>query len=39
MKKLMGVILLAGFCGGMAEIVWVAIYSAMTPTSGMEVAR
>ena len=39
MKKLMGVILLAGLCGGMAEIVWVAIYSAMTPASGMEVAR
>ncbi len=39
MKKLSGVILLAGFCGGMAEIIWVAIYGAMTPTSGMEVAR
>lgn len=39
MKKLTGTILLAGFCGGMAEIAWVAIYSAMTPTSGMEVAR
>ena len=39
MKKLTGVIFLAGLCGGMAEIVWVAIYSAMTPTSGMEVAR
>ena len=39
MKRLTGVILLAGLCGGMAEIMWVAIYSAMTPTSGMEVAR
>jgi len=39
MKKLTGIILLAGLCGGMAEIVWVAIYSAMTPVSGMEVAR
>lgn len=39
MKRLTGVILLAGFCGGMAEIVWVALYSAMTPTNGMEVAR
>ena len=32
-------IVLAGICGGMAEILWVAIYSAVTPTSGMEVAR
>ena len=39
MKKLTGMILLAGFCGGMAEIVWVAAYGAVTPTSGMEVAR
>lgn len=39
MKKLTGAILLAGFCGGMAEIIWVAIYGAMTPTSAMEVAR
>ena len=39
MKKLTGAILLAGFCGGMAEIMWVAIYSAMTPSSAMEVAR
>ena len=39
MKKLTGMILLAGFCGGMAEIVWVAIYGAMTPTGSMEVAR
>lgn len=39
MKRLTGVIFLAGLCGGMAEIMWAAIYSAMTPTSGMEVAR
>lgn len=39
MKKLTGMILLAGLCGGMAEILWVAVYSAMTPISGMDVAR
>lgn len=39
MKKLMAAILLAGFCGGMAEIAWVAIYSSMTQVSGVEVAR
>lgn len=39
MKRLSSVIVLAGLCGGMAEIVWVAIYSAMTPVSAMEVAR
>ena len=39
MKKLTGMIVLAGFCGGMAEIIWVAIYSAMTPIGAMEVAR
>lgn len=39
MKKLMAAILLAGFCGGMVEIAWVAIYSSMTQVSGAEVAR
>ncbi|MHB8536199.1 MAG: hypothetical protein ACYDBW_12250 [Sulfuricaulis sp.] len=32
-------ILLAGVSGGLAEILWVMIYSALTPVSGVEVAR
>lgn len=32
-------ILLAGVSGGLAEILWVMVYSAFTPVSGMEVAR
>lgn len=39
MKRLASMIVFAGLCGGMAEMVWVAIYSAMTPVNGMEVAR
>jgi len=32
-------ILLAGIGGGLAEILWVMVYRAFTPASGMEVAR
>lgn len=32
-------VLLAGIGGGLAEILWVMVYSAFTPVSGMEVAR
>lgn len=32
-------ILLAGVGGGLAEILWVMVYSAFTPVSGTEVAR
>lgn len=39
MKKLMGVALLAGLCGGLAEIGWISLYSAATATSAGEVAR
>ncbi len=39
MKKLTSTIILAGLCGGMAEIVWITIYSTVMPISGMEVAR
>ncbi len=39
MKKLMKIILLAGFCGGMAELAWITLVSAVTPVNGMEVAR
>lgn len=31
--------LLAGTAGGLAEIVWVAAYSSVSPTDGLEVAR
>lgn len=34
-----GRFLLAGLCGGVAEMLWVALYSTLTPVSGMEVAR
>jgi len=33
------IILLAGLCGGAAEIAWVALYSAATGAEGWEVAR
>lgn len=39
MKKPMNIILLAGFCGGIAELAWITLVSAVTPISGMEVAR
>lgn len=39
MKKAMKIILLAGICGGMAELAWITLVSAVTPVSGMEVAR
>jgi hypothetical protein len=35
----LGTILLAGLCGGTAEMMWVAVYSAVTPVSGIEIAR
>lgn len=31
--------LLAGLCGGVAEMLWVALYSALAPAGGAEVAR
>lgn len=31
--------LLAGLCGGVAEMLWVALYGALAPASGAEVAR
>lgn len=31
--------MLAGLCGGLAEVVWVALYSSFTQASGVEVAR
>ena len=33
------VLMLAGLCGGMAEVAWVAAYSAATGFDGFEVAR
>lgn len=39
MNKLVGIALLAGLCGGLAEIAWIALYSAATATSAAEVAR
>lgn len=33
------VILLAGLCGGLAEVVWVQLYSSLAGLSGAEVAR
>ena len=33
------VLVLAGFCGGIAEVVWVALYGAVTGLNGAEVAR
>lgn len=33
------VILLAGLCGGLAEVVWVQVYAALTAHSSVEVAR
>ncbi len=36
---LLKVVLLAGFCGGMAEIIWVGLYAGLTGHSGVEVAR
>jgi hypothetical protein len=32
-------VLLAGLGGGLAEVLWVIFYAALTPTSGVEVAR
>ena len=40
MKKVgLPVLVLAGLCGGMAEVVWVALYGAVTGLNGVEVAR
>ena len=33
------ILLLAGLCGGMAELVWIALYAAATGASGVDVAR
>lgn len=35
----LSVILLAGLCGGLAEVVWVQVYTALTAHSSVEVAR
>jgi len=39
MKKLIGVALLAGLCGGLAEMGWIALYSSASSTSAVGVAR
>ena len=39
MKKPVVPILLAGFCGGLAEIAWIVFYGWVTQTSGAEIAR
>lgn len=39
MKKLIAPALAAGIAGGIAEVLWVALYSTATSTSGVEVAR
>jgi hypothetical protein len=39
MKKLFIPALIAGLAGGFAEMAWVALYSSITSTSSMEVAR
>lgn len=39
MKKSIAGMLLAGLCGGLAEVLWIALYTSMTPVSGVEVAR
>lgn len=31
--------LLAGLCGGLAEVLWVALFASLTPVSGVEIAR
>ena len=33
------VILLAGLCGGLAEVIWVQVYASLTTHSSLEVAR
>lgn len=38
-NRLLKLILLAGFCGGMAEIIWVQLYAALTGHNSVEVAR
>ena len=35
----LSVILLVGLCGGLAEVVWVQVYAALTGRSSVEVAR
>lgn len=32
-------VMLGGLCGGLAEVLWVALYASLTPVSGVEVAR
>jgi hypothetical protein len=39
MKKLSSIIFVAGLCGGIAEIVWVALYSTVSSTHALEVAQ
>lgn len=38
-KGRLSIFALAGFCGGMAEVVWVWSYSAATGSTGIDVAR
>lgn len=38
-NSLLKLILLAGFCGGMAEIIWVQLYASVTGHNSVEVAR
>ena len=38
-KPIVRKVLLAGLCGGLAEVLWVALYASLTPVSGVEVAR
>jgi len=39
MRKLARTALLAGLCGGLAEMAWIAFYSSVSTTSAIEVAR
>jgi len=39
MKKLVGIGLLAGLCGGLAEMGWIALYSSASSTNAVDVAR
>jgi hypothetical protein len=39
MPKLARTALLAGLCGGLAEMAWIAFYSSVSSTSAIEVAR
>lgn len=39
MKKLIGVALIAGLCGGLAEMGWIALYSSASSTNAVDIAR